>query len=616
MAYVEMSTDGGYSWTPIYTCSPAASWQQVDIDLSAYSGQSGLSNVLFAFHADDGGNQASGWAVDDVILSSGNLPFDTVSVMLDGVEVGQTNLGMWPFGPATLNCGQHYSVCVSAIYCGVHSETICDTIVDLYNYFPMNLEVDTSITASSGAAILTWDAPQDSCLSLVGYNIYRDWELIANLPPTDSVYWDMNLLPGYYCYYITAIYDLTPWGYTGTGESQAVGPVCTDIIYGGDLPFADDFSSGQFNPDMWIPGQNWLIDSESDNPVPAAKFKWDPLLQNYSSALESFWINATNIDSSSFDYIWFDYDIKLDDVSASSTEFMTVEVWDSTTWIPAIEYANNGSFDWAHVHLNISELSRDRVFKVRFRANGSSSDAIHYWAVDNVEIYTETAFLPPFNLVAEPLNPSDNDIRLTWAAPSSDNKLIPETAGKKTQEVLPANTTIPLTKALISGDNYDSLSGFNIYRREVSKSYGDSKKGTVSDFIKIATVDSVGYLDMDLPVYPVSCYEYYISALYNVTESAPSNYSTACLYTNINRDEPPSTRLYPNPAKSYLRIDLTKEISSIRIYNLLGMVISERNIKGESTITINTSNYPSGVYSVNFTAGNNEVFCRKFIVTH
>jgi hypothetical protein len=586
MAYVEMSTDGGSTWTPIYTCSQAASWQQVEIDFSTYSGTGGFSNVLLAFHADDGGNQASGWAVDDIVLRSGNLPVDTYSVMLDGVEVGQTTNLMWAFDPATLNCGQEYSVCVSAVYCGVHSENVCDSLSDFYHYPPLNLAVDTSITTTSGAAVLSWDSPSAGCLPLLGYNIYRDWELIANLlPPIDSVYWDMNLLPGYYCYYITAVYDHTPMGFPGsTDESQAVGPACTDIIYGADLPFADDFSSGQFNPAMWIPGLNWLIDSESDNPVPAAKFKWDPLLQNYSSALESFWINATTTDSSSFYNIWFDYDIKLNDAVSLSTEKLTVEVWDSTNWIPAREYFNNGSFDWMHVHLNISELSKDRVFKVRFRANGISSDAVDYWAIDNVTIYTETAFLPPLSLVAVPVTPEENDVQLMWSPPSE-------------------------------GDNYDTLSGYNVYRSESGKKSGEGNKSSNGDFVNIATVNSPGYSDMDLPVFPINCYEYYITALYGSNESASSNYATACLYTEISKNEPQSVKIYPNPAKTYIRIDLTKEVTGISIYNLLGIIISEKKVKGENSLTINTTAYPSGVYSVNFTSLNGDSFCRKFIIT-
>jgi hypothetical protein len=356
---------------------------------------------------------------------------------------------------------------------------------------------------------------------------------------------------------------------------------------------------------MWIPGPNWLVDSESDNPVPAAKFKWDPLLQNYSSTLESYWINAIGIDSSSFQYIWFDYDIKLDNATISSTEYLTVEVWDSTNWIPALEYPNNGGFDWTHVHLNISDLSKDRVFKVRFRANGSSSDAIHYWAIDNVQIYTETAFLPPLNLQAEPINPYDNDIRLAWEAPGlgSDSSVPAYNPSKGSVKAKSGTQLI----AYDFGDNYDTLSGYTVYRRDAGKHTGN--------FVKIATVDTTGYLDMNLPVYPVSCYEYYIAALYDTTESVASNYATACLYTNIDMNGPDRVKLYPNPANSLIKIDPGKEVSSICVYNLLGIVISEKKVKGDSIITINTSAYPSGVYSVKFTTIYGDTFSRKFIVS-
>jgi len=38
------------------------------------------------------------------------------------------------------------------------------------------------------------------------------------------------------------------------------------------------------------------------------------------------------------------------------------------------------------------------LLKIRFRANGTSSDAIHYWALDNIQIYKEW-----LNTVADPM---------------------------------------------------------------------------------------------------------------------------------------------------------------------------------------------------------------------
>ena len=51
-------------------------------------------------------------------------------------------------------------------------------------------------------------------------------------------------------------------------------------------------------------------------------------------------------------------------------------------------------------HINISQGAKNKVFKVRFRANGVLSGDIFYWAVDNIHIYVGYEFNAPTNLVA------------------------------------------------------------------------------------------------------------------------------------------------------------------------------------------------------------------------
>jgi len=69
-AHIEVSEDGGSSWTNVMDCPDATSWQEVTVDLSAYCG-AGHDEVLIGFHSDDNGAWASGWAVDDVVLGDG-----------------------------------------------------------------------------------------------------------------------------------------------------------------------------------------------------------------------------------------------------------------------------------------------------------------------------------------------------------------------------------------------------------------------------------------------------------------------------------------------------------------------------------------------------------------
>ncbi len=103
-ATLEISTDGGSSWSVMQTIGTSADWQDLNIDLSAYLNQ---SNVKFAFVHNDGGDWADGVAVDDVKVFQ-PTPND---VQLISVDVPSSSIvGTVPvtitvknYGTATLN---------------------------------------------------------------------------------------------------------------------------------------------------------------------------------------------------------------------------------------------------------------------------------------------------------------------------------------------------------------------------------------------------------------------------------------------------------------------------------------------------------------------------------
>ena len=66
-AYVEVSLDSGATWNVVHTLSPSSAWQNVIVDLSAYAGSPA---VQVAFHHDDNGEWADGFAVDDVLITA------------------------------------------------------------------------------------------------------------------------------------------------------------------------------------------------------------------------------------------------------------------------------------------------------------------------------------------------------------------------------------------------------------------------------------------------------------------------------------------------------------------------------------------------------------------
>jgi hypothetical protein len=1064
-ATVELSIDGGSTWSTIFNVPSVSSWTTHTIDLSAYAGPGGLTNALIAFHYNDNGAWADGWGVDDAMISTGVDPTYGYGVFLDGALVGNTNETTWTFNPSAITWGQTYVAGVAGLYCSGYSDMVTYTFTSSFLFPPRNLQG----AANDNAAILTWEAPlsgdyalgaiqprtempnanaeysptyapgtgnytdamwdillsfpldvaghagvgtdgnfiyatiwsgggftkydlagnyvEDFTISgvnsirdlaynpdnghfygspnsstlyemdftnkvlvgsvstgvsairhiaydptldggnggfwaggwaddykitmsgsvigattgfnlsavygtayddqtdggpyiwyydqngsgvdlhqysiassaftgvvksttdipgysaataiagglevsttmvtgkavilgliqqdiifvyelteasgpppvsgnLVSYIMYRDGSPIAEIPKTELEYWDMNLDPATYCYEVTAKYDMTDFGFPGVfAESGKEGPACVDVFYGFGLPFIEDWTAGTFDLNAWTAGENWVVDGQLGNPYPSAKFKWDPILTDYSSSLESWWINGASVNTTTPYKIWFDFDLLLNDRTSSANEMLNAEVWNGTSWKVVGEYANNGSFDWATQHIDITSKAKDKVFKIRFNANGAASNDIYYWLVDNVKVYVEYQFNPPQTLVATPAAATGtivNDNHLTWVAPegggggsthppvwihwdsgeNSDaigtggaadfdvaarfdvsqleeydgmavtkvafwpneaaceysirvwqgdmaaNLLVDQVVSSPTigawnevdldtpltidvsQELWfgvrcnatagypagcdagpqvpdygqwiywsgawsnlvdlnssltfnwnlqaylesadddsPVQTPIVLgsesrnTTGALAMANYETpanavfapaetnptdapmdLMGYNVYRRQYVDPIPGTGYTTLSDWAMINTslVTATEYWDSNLPN---NCYDYYVTAVYTEGESEPSNIDAwNCIVVGVNDVEASDVRVYPNPATSYVNIDLTKDIRSIAVYNALGSVVMQKNITGESTVILHTTNYAAGAYNVKFVKANGDTFSRKFVV--
>ncbi|NTV83112.1 MAG: T9SS type A sorting domain-containing protein, partial [Bacteroidales bacterium] len=185
------------------------------------------------------------------------------------------------------------------------------------------------------------------------------------------------------------------------------------------LPFLEQWNSGTFGTNNWLQeAENWSINGNEGNPGPCAEFTWDPIQNDYSISLESDQFQADYITEGR---IYLDFDIKLDDFSGDGLEQMKVQVWNwgNQVWTTVNTYSNeDGDFDWASEHLDITSLAMGEVFKIRFTAQGENSLHIISWFIDNIHLYRVCE--APIDLTAE-CDTNLNTIELQWAMPWNNN---------------------------------------------------------------------------------------------------------------------------------------------------------------------------------------------------
>ena len=154
LAYVEYSTDGGATWQVLSQMIPSTSWTAIELDLSSLSGSAG-SPLWLAFHADDAGTWASGWAVDNVKVQVPDPAANYLDfyVFLDDAYVASTTETNYNYAP--LDYGVEYTASVAARFASGISEKDYYTFTSVYLIPPRNLQG----TDLDNAAILHWQPP-------------------------------------------------------------------------------------------------------------------------------------------------------------------------------------------------------------------------------------------------------------------------------------------------------------------------------------------------------------------------------------------------------------------------------------------------------------------------
>lgn len=438
---ISYSDDNGETWHHLASyVNNNDFWELIEIDLSQFSGSEfSYDSVLFRFENVNSSYDWGIWAIDDVSITGGTIQPIAYNIYLNDTLAAQLDPEITKYIFDDLVFGEEYTTRVEAVYtCGL-SEAISYTWTSGYLYPPRNLNHNYAYNTDEVA--LLWNPPAKEIIStyskevndtilivpdgLIAFNIYRNSEKIATKPYDSQLvdeeinYIDEDVIPGLYKYQVTAVYDLTTYGFAGdTAESMPSNIDSLEVIWGDELPFFEDWEEGDFETQNWeVNSENWQIFNTGDDNGFSAKFSWSPVLDSvYYESITTTFINADSILVGNF---YIDYDLKLEDVSSTASEYLITEVKSSLweNWVAIDTVKNEGSFDWTNKHKLILRGARSNVFQIRFVATGTNSSNINFWYIDNVNIYNICD--APNDLSAEYFWNADDEygISLCWEAP-------------------------------------------------------------------------------------------------------------------------------------------------------------------------------------------------------
>ncbi|MBN2829287.1 MAG: choice-of-anchor J domain-containing protein [Candidatus Cloacimonetes bacterium] len=275
LATVEISTDGGANWEVLAAMTAGTSWQNVSINLDEYLDETA---VTIAFHSDDAGEWASGWAIDDVTLG-----FEGINTLVQGYNIYMDD-STTPSNPELVTeleyivtdvpLGQH-TFEVKALFSPGESdpcqEVPAEVTVDMPFYpptiFSYGVEYIRDITVAwnvpnpvriqkmDSEGNVYGEADNDNLTrDHIGYNVYRDGELVQFVSGTNTT--QLTLLDhefGSFVYQFRSVY--------AEGESFAFGELIV-LVQEQEIPalFVDDIEECELWSDAGYPWITYDLD--------------------------------------------------------------------------------------------------------------------------------------------------------------------------------------------------------------------------------------------------------------------------------------------------------------------------------------------------------------------
>ena len=150
-----------------------------------------------------------------------------------------------------------------------------------------------------------------------------------------------------------------------------------------EMPFIEPWDSSSFVYQGWsfdsIQGL-WHIDEETGNPMPCVSFSGLHQMDDYSCALVTNVIDATQATGNAF----LGFDLNVGAGQFTGTEYLQIEIWNGEEWDSCTAFSNIADTGWIHCIYDVSDMVLGRVTQIKFIAFGANSNNLGHWQIDNV----------------------------------------------------------------------------------------------------------------------------------------------------------------------------------------------------------------------------------------
>ncbi|GAB4340350.1 MAG: hypothetical protein Kow0037_26140 [Calditrichia bacterium] len=193
-AYLEVSEDGGTTWTKVDSMVAATDWQQVTVDISAYAGP-GHTAVMIAFHADDAGQWASGWAVDDIVVKkketgtlAGTVTVNATSAPVDSARVSVNG--------TTVYTDQNGQYSISGLFAGLYEVEVYKEGFNVAYFDSVEIIGDSTTTLDVALTAPTMDLDVTAISDTVAVGDTSMHVINVTNNGDGALYYSLTIIPG------------------------------------------------------------------------------------------------------------------------------------------------------------------------------------------------------------------------------------------------------------------------------------------------------------------------------------------------------------------------------------------------------------------------------------